>query len=259
MHRLALLPLALAAATPALAQEGRDLCADRPGANDAPCIVDAGRLQLETGLSWSRTEEGAAREDTFLVADTALRYGVGPRTELRLAITAFGSVDTSGAGSDQGLGDLTIGIRHSLANPDGSGTSVAIQGFVTVPTGSGPLTAGEWSAGAALPMSFELTPTISFAATPQIAAAADADGDGQHLAVGSAAGFNFSLSDRFSAGVDVAIVRDDDPAGSSTQATTGLSFAFQASGDVQLDIGAVAGLNRDTPDVEIYAGFVTRF
>ena len=105
----------------------------------------------------------------------------------------------------------------------------------------------------------ELTPTISFAATPQITAAADDDGDGQHLAFGSAAGFGFSLSDNLSAGIDVTIIRDDDPADSSTQVATGLSFALQLSEDVQLDVGAVAGLNRDTPDLELYAGFVTRF
>ena len=204
-------------------------------------------------------EDGLAREETFLVGDTSLRYGIGPRTELRLAITAFGSVDVRGAGSDQGIGDLTLGIRHSLTDPDAPGPAVAIQGYVTAPTGSSPLTAGEWSFGAALPMSFELTPSVSFAATPQIAAAADAGGDGQHLAFGSSAGFGFSITDTLAAGVDVAIIRDDDPAGSSTQATTGLSFALQVSEDIQLDVGAVAGLNRDTPDLELYAGFVTRF
>ena len=136
---------------------------------------------------------------------------------------------------------------------------MAIQGFVTLPTGSSPLTAGEWNFGAALPMSFELTPGISFAATPQVAAAADADGDGRHLAFGSAAGFGFSLTDNLSAGIDVAIIRDDDPAGGSTEATAGLSFALQVLEDVQLDVGAVAGLNRDTPDLELYAGVVTRF
>lgn len=168
-------------------------------------------------------------------------------------------MSTRGAGSDEGIGDLTLGVRHSLANPDGSGASVAIQGYVTLPTGSGPLTADEWSFGAALPMSFELTPNISFAATPQIAAAADADGDGRHVAFGSSAGFGFSITDRLSAGVDVAIIQDDDPAGSTTEASTGLSFAFQLSDDVQLDAGAVAGFNRDTADIELYAGVVTRF
>lgn len=188
-----------------------------------------------------------------------LRFGIGSRTELRAAITAFGRTSIRGAGSDEGIGDLTLGVRHSLANPDGSGTSVAIQGYVTLPTGSGPLTAGEWSFGAALPMSFELTPTISFAATPQIAAAADADGDGRHVAFGSSAGFGFSITDRLSVGIDTAIIQDDDPAGSTTQATSGLSFAFQVSENVQLDAGAVAGLNRDTADIELYAGVVTRF
>jgi hypothetical protein len=35
--------------------EERALCADRPGKAIPPCIVDVGRLQLETALAdWSR-------------------------------------------------------------------------------------------------------------------------------------------------------------------------------------------------------------
>lgn len=174
-------------------------------------------------------------------------------------MTAFGAVEVRGAGSDAGSGDLTLGVRHSLLGPDGSGTAVAVQAFVALPTGTGPFDSDEWSAGLAIPASFELGPAITFAMTPQLALLPDADGAGRHLAFGSAAGFAAGLTETLSASADIAVTRDDDPGGSTTQAAAGLSFAWQASADIQLDLGAAAGLNRDTPDLELYAGVVTRF
>lgn len=214
---------------------------------------------MEAGLSWSRFEDGGERADTFLIGDTNLRYGVGPRTEIRLGFTAFGRVDARGAGSDDGIGDVTIGLRHNLINPDGSGFSAAVQPSITLPTGTGPFDSEDWSAGVALPFGFELSPAIAFAATPQIAAVPDADGDGRHAVFGSSAGFGFALSDAVTLLTDVAIIQDDDPSGSTTEALGGVSLAWQASRDLQLDIGVVAGLNRGSPDFELYAGVVQRF
>jgi hypothetical protein len=244
---------------PAAAQDVRDLCPDRPGANDSPCIVDVGRVQIETGISWSRSGEGAGREETLLLGDTLLRAGISSRTELRLAFTAYGRVDPRGGPADEGFGDVTLGLRHNLVSPDGSGGSIAAQGFVTLPTGSGPFDSGEWSAGLALPMSFELTPQLSFAATPRLEAVADADGDGRHLAAGTSIGLGLSLAEPLSLSADLNLMQDDDPSGSSTDVTAGLALAWQVAADAQLDLGARAGLNEDSEDLELYAGLVLRF
>ena len=74
-----------------LAQEQlRELCGDRPGLGSSTCIVDAGHVQVETGLSWTRTDDLGLREDVFLVGDTLLRLGLDERTEVQLGFTAFG-------------------------------------------------------------------------------------------------------------------------------------------------------------------------
>jgi hypothetical protein len=54
-------------------------------------------------------------------------------------------------------------------------------------------------------------------------------------------------------------VRDEDPAGHATQALASLSFAWQPRSNLQLDMGAVAGLNSASPDVELYLGIARRF
>lgn len=260
MRYAAAIVVALAAA-PAAAQEqeARDLCADRPGANDSPCTIAPGRLQLETGFSWTRSEDGADRVDDFAIGDLNLRVGLDASTELRLGWTALGISDVRGAGGSEGVGDLLIGLRRNLVNPDGASPSVAIQGYVSLPTGTGPLRSGDWGAGVALPLSVDLSPRLSFGATPRLNAAVDADGDGRHVALGTSAGLGLSLTDTLGATVDLSVMQDDDPAGSITEAAAGLSLAWQVGEDAQLDLGAAAGLNRDTADLELAAGVVLRF
>nr|QQZ49043.1 hypothetical protein JKL49_17735 [Phenylobacterium glaciei] len=60
-------------------------------------------------------------------------------------------------------------------------------------------------------------------------------------------------------GVELWASRDDDPAGATTQASFDLTAAWTPSDNVQLDVGLNAGLNHDTPDIEVYAGLARRF
>ena len=52
---------------------------------------------------------------------------------------------------------------------------------------------------------------------------------------------------------------DWDPSGTTRQASADGSAAHLLSKDVQLDAGANFGLNRNTPDVELYTGVSVRF
>ena len=68
-----------------------------------------------------------------------------------------------------------------------------------------------------------------------------------------------SLAESITTTIELQLTRDDDPAEATTQALAGLSFAWQPSKNLQFDVGAVAGLNRDTPDARLYAGIARRF
>ena len=52
---------------------------------------------------------------------------------------------------------------------------------------------------------------------------------------------------------------DWDPAGTTRQASADGAVAYLLSNNVQLDAGANFGLNRNTPDVELYGGVSKRF
>jgi hypothetical protein len=243
--------------------EGRDFCPDRPGLNAPPCIIDTGRVAVEVSVvDWTRDRQGGARADTVLVGDTLVRAGLTDTVEALFGWTAYGHVRVrQGAAvtKESGVGDVSLGLKANLRNPDGSGASVAVQAYATLPTGGRAIGAGTWSAGVLLPVSFDLGRGLSFVATPELDAAANQSGSGRHLAWGSAAGLELDLSDDVTLAGEVQIIRDRDPGGRTTQALSEASLAWQPGPDTQLDIGVVAGLNRDSPDVEVIAGIARRF
>lgn len=256
----------LAAAVPASAQEQeRDFCADRPGLGTPTCTLDPGRVQVELGLGdWTRDSTATERRTEWVTGDVLVRIGVGPTTEVQLAWTAYGRTRlrdrvTGVVARDDGTGDVLLAVRQNLLSPDGSGTTVAVQPFVTLPTGGSAIGAGDWGAGVLLPFGFELSDRVSLAFTASAEAAVDEDGDGRHFAAGGVAGIGFDLSDSLNATLELAVTHDDDPAGASTPVLSGLSFGWQVAPDWQLDAGANVGLNRSADDIQLYFGVSHRF
>ena len=264
IKRLPLLALAaFAAIGTAQAQDLRPLCPDRPGLDTPACTIDQGHLLVEMGtLDWSLDKSPGQRTDSFTFGDLLLRYGVTQNTEVQLGWTALGAVRTRESGMvthSSGTGDMTLAVRHNLAHPDGSGFAVAVMPYATLPTGDATIGAGDWSGGLIVPLSYSLTDKLGLSLTPEIDAAVDSDRHGRHLAYGSAIGLTTALTKSISSAFELEAVRDQDPAGHATEALASLSFAWQPRSNLQLDMGAVAGLNRASPDMELYLGIARRF
>lgn len=247
----------------AAAQDLRPLCPDRPGLDTPACTVDPGHLVVESGIAdWSLDRAPGQRTDSFTFGDLLLRYGVAQHAEVQLGWTALGTIRTRAAGSiehSSGTGDMTVAVRRNLAHPDGSGVAAAIMPYATLPTGGATIGAGDWGAGLIVPLSFSLNDKLSLSLTPEADAAVDEERHGRHLAYGSAIGITTELAESLTTALEFQAVRDRDPDGHSTQALAGVSFAWQPKPSLQLDMGAVAGLNRASPDVELYMGIARRF
>ena len=67
------------------------------------------------------------------------------------------------------------------------------------------------------------------------------------------------LSCQMLSGEVMARIRDEDPEGHATTLTGGVSLGWQPSGSTQFDVGANLGLDRNSPDVELYIGAARRF
>ncbi|CAN7334267.1 transporter [Caulobacter sp. LjRoot300] len=245
---------------------GRDFCADRPGKGSPPCVLDAGRFQAELGVAdgaWSRGG-GVSTDDTAFGA-LELRLGLTPTLEGQLSWTAHERIRqkdrASGAVSTvDGVGDLGLALRWSLRNPGGDGASVALQPFVTAPTGAEGIGGDAWQGGVIVPISLPLNADWSLALSPELDARADADGSGRHAGFGGAVGIGRSFGP-VALGAELWADREQDPSGHVTSASFDLTAGWTPASakDLQLDASAYVGLNRDTPDLEVAVGVAKRF
>lgn len=254
----------MVSASPAQAQL-RSFCPDRPGINTPPCTIDPGRLSLEvSGVDWTHDRTADSIDDTVLIGDVALRYGIADSAELRLAWTPYGHVRsrdraTGAVNTASGVGDVTIGIKRNLIDPSGGGFSIAVLPSVTLPTGGDALGAGDWSASLLLPVNVPLSDSVAFIATPEIDAATDGDGHGRHLAFGTSFGLGIAASDSIALAFEGSILRDDDPDAASTQTLVAASLGWAINDQTQLDISTEIGVGGGTPDRRIYLGIARRF
>ena len=100
----------------------RKLMTDRPHTTENPSTVDAGHVQIESGLfgfARSRPDlEGTITED-FLVVDTNIRIGLTNSTEIDLILLPYGVVNTrpfdqSAAFRNAGVGRAQIRAKINL-------------------------------------------------------------------------------------------------------------------------------------------------
>ncbi|MBX9615503.1 MAG: transporter [Caulobacteraceae bacterium] len=264
---LAALALAGAASAATAQQTGeRPFCADRPGKGTPTCILDVGRWQAEVGLvDGARQSDAGSRLESEAWGDLFLRYGLTPLTELQFGLTTWtreAVTDKTTGNRDvvDGVSDLQIGFRHSLANPDGSGVSIALAGFITAPTGSRDLRADGFEGGVVVPISLPLNDDWGLSLSPGVDIVADSDGDGRHAAYTMVAGIGRGFGP-WALGAEIWISRDDDPIEPTTQSTFDLTAVWSppAMPDAQLDFGLNFGLNDDSPDVEFGVGVARRF
>src|SRR6185369_11899295 len=94
---------------------------------------------------------------------------------------------------------------------------------------------------------------------PELDILADTNGAGRHLAMLQVVNLAAALSSNLSVSAELWGSWNWDPAATGKQLSIDGSLAWLVSTSVQLDTGANFGLNRATPDVEIYSGISVRF
>jgi len=243
------------------------LCSERPGLTTSACITAAGHLQTETALAdWTLDLRDGERDDTVLIGDTLVRYGVGGKTELRLGWTPFGiDRDRDPDGTVKRahrVGDATFGMKTSIVERKGdNGLAVSVIATALLPVGRRPIGAGDWGVSFELPITYRTSSKISLQATPIVAAAVDDDGRGRHSLYGSAVEVEYALSETLKADVSAQVTRDDDPDPTvrGTPALGGVALSWQPGRNTQFDLGTNVGLNKAAPDIEVSAGVSRRF
>jgi len=252
--------------TPALAQDGKSICPDRPGRGAAPCTVDAGHAQLELGLfDDSFQHRSGVTTDTDNVGSLLAKWGVNERMDVEAGMAFYQTLrvhDASGTTKLNGIGDLFL---HAKVNPlsgapenESSPFALALDPFLKLPTATGGLGNGAVEGGFVLPMSYDLGNNWSLAMTPEADIQLNGSGSGHHANLVNVVGLDKSFGP-LTLGAELWTGQNLDPAGAISQYSFDVNAAWLANNDTQLDGGVNIGLNRATPDVEFYFGISRRF
>jgi len=261
--RLAIAAVAAVSSAVAIAADDAPICAARPGKATPACTVPAGHFQIETGLAdWSLQKDAGERDTSLVIGETTFKYGLTDRSDIEVDVTPWQRA-TSHAGSfhdrASGFGDVTVAYKRQLTAADAK-VQVAVLPFVKLPTAKHSLGNGEVEGGVLLPIGIALgSSAFSLGLTPELHWAADADGHGHHAAMAQVASLGWQANAKLNLSAELWGQWDWDPAGTGRQFSADGALAYLVSNYAQLDAGANFGLNRETPDVELYTGVSVRF
>jgi outer membrane putative beta-barrel porin/alpha-amylase len=261
MRAGALLTL-LGIAGSAAAADQSPICADRPGKATSACTVSQGHWQIETGFAdWSIQKSAGERDTSLAIGETTIKYGLTGASDIELDVTPWERASSRGRGfhdSASGFGDVNLIYKQRLTAADAPVQVVAMP-LVKIPTAERALGNGKWEGGLLLPIAYAIPKSpFSIGLTPEVDWGANADGRGHHAAMAQVASLAWQATDKLNLSAEIWGQWDWDPSGTTREASADAAAAYLFSKDVQLDAGANFGLNRETPDVELYGGLSVR-
>jgi hypothetical protein len=247
----------------AAAADEQPICADRPGKASQACTVPAGHFQFESSFAdWTLDKNAGDRETALAIAQTGFKFGLSDRSHIDIEITPWQRV-TSRAGNvhDQasGFGDVLVNYKYRLTAAD-SAFQFALSPEVKIPTAKRPIGNRKWEAALVVPIQYAIPRSpIVLSTTPEVDWAADADGSGHHPAMVQVADFGWQVTPKLNLTAEIWSQWDWDPSGTTRQSSADGAIAYLLTSDVQLDAGFNIGLNRATPDLDLYVGIAQQF
>lgn len=269
MRKPIVLPLLLAA-TPALAQESpapaapdeAPICTDRPTKSNFACTVPQGKFQLESdAFNWARTNAPGGQVDSFLYTNPTLKYGVGPNTDVELnwapyvetRVRAGGLVGRLG-----GVGDVVLRVKQRFTDPD-QPVQIAAIPFVKAPTARLGIGNGAWEGGLIVPVNVSIPQGWTLTIVPEVDIVADAANPrARHAQYQQVVNLGKALTPKLTLYGELWTAQNFDPSGTIDQYSADFAFAHLLRPTLQLDLGGNLGLNRNTPDVQLYFGISKR-
>jgi hypothetical protein len=241
--------------------DDKPICPDRPGRGTSACTLDEGHAQIELGLfDDSFQHRSGVTTDTDNVGSVLAKWGVSDRVDVEAGMALYQEQRVHAAAGTMtmgGVGDLFLHAKFNPLTTDGP-FALVLAPFLKLPTASGGLGNGAVEGGLVLPMSYNLGGNWSLSMTPEADIQRNALGGGTHANLVDVVGLGRSFGP-FSLGAEIWSGQNLDPAGTVSQYSFDLDAAWLTDNDTQLDGGINFGLNRATPDVEIYFGISRRF
>ncbi|WP_010165087.1 transporter [Sphingomonas sp. PAMC 26617] len=239
------------------------LCFERPTKSSAPCVLPKGCIQLESDIgNWTVNSYAGARIDTIEYVNPTLKYGLGDYTDIEANIAPYVEVrsrDDTGVSHLRGVGDLTLRLKHRLTNPNRT-VRYAVVGIVKVPTARLGIGNRQLEGGVTAPVVVKLHQGFALTVSPEADLLTNNDHPGRrHLQIVMAAVLQKPVTSRLTAFGELWTSQNYDPSGHIHQYSADVAVAYMLTPKFQIDLGGNIGLNHQTPNAQIIAGFGTRF
>ncbi|MEP7211368.1 MAG: transporter [Alphaproteobacteria bacterium] len=260
MRSIALLALTACLVAPAFADDDPPFVASRPGETEGPIAVPKGHFQAETEIaSFTHDRSAGVKSDSISVAATALRYGLPADFDAELIVQPWLHSSFSGGGlkdHSDGFGDATIRVLKNLMGQDGKGPSLAVIGYVTLPTATHNFGAPAAQPGAIVTGGIPIAD--GWATSWTVGAQRLAEGGDQHQAEFSGAlQLSHSFSDTIGGYVELAGVRDEHD--TKTAATFDIGGTYATGPTTQIDAGVNLGITGAADNANVFVGWAHRF
>jgi Putative MetA-pathway of phenol degradation len=250
--------------TSTLGQAAEAISTDRPDFVESSDVVGRGRVQIETGLSWDRSQGNGLKLQTQSTP-TLLRVGISNSLELRLESdglirsstrdTALGTTQR-----DKGFADAALGVKWHMQDGDEASGKPGMAWLLHADLDSG--SAAFRGQGIRPSLRFvaewDLPRDLSLGVMPGVLL--DKNDAGQRVTVGIlAVTLAKTWSPAWHSFVEVAGQRLASKAKGGNVVTFDLGAAYLVNDDVQLDASVFRGLTSDAPRWQWGVGVSLRF
>ena len=182
--------------------------------------------------------------------------------DIELWVTPLETLDLHGQQAHEhhsSFGDMLLRVKYELTS-DSAPVQVALDPFVKIPTANHLLGNGKIEGGLLVPVQAALGGSgLSMSLDPELDLLADQDGRGRHVAMSQVFNLGMPINQKLNVSAELWGMWDWDPAGTGRQYSADAALAYLPNKNLQLDWGANFGLNRQTPDLELYSGVSVRF
>lgn len=243
----------------------RTFSPDRPTRSNGPLTVDAGRFQYETDLvSYTHSNVGGVSTRTFAALDPTLKVGLTSQVDLELQFNGYTStrVLDPGTGSTlsqaDGAGDFVIRTKINLFGNDSGAVALALIPYVKLPTAAATLGNNQIEGGVIAPLSIKLPAGFVLTLMPEVDVLRNANDSGKHTNFVGVLDLGYAVTDHLTVFAEVYGAAGTD-AHTPPAYTADAAVAYLLTQTIQLDAGVNVGLNKDTPNLQLYSGISQRF
>jgi Putative MetA-pathway of phenol degradation len=253
---------------PVPANELRDMETDRPNIANSPYTIDAGHLQIETGIAdYSYVQNSSDPFTTWDFGDFNFRLGVLNNLEVNAEVDAYEEDiarfhRVNRTFRDASVGDTYLGGKFNFWGNDSSshvwGTGLGIQPQFKLPTASDAVGNGKFEFKVLMPFAVTLPAEFTLSIQPGIDYLRNSTQNSYTYAFEQTFCLDRVFFGRLDLYVEYAFALINEPHSESEQL---LDFGgiYQLRKNIALDTGVEFGLNRASPTVAATVGVSVRF